>query len=185
MKTELEKQLIEEVNRFKEIGYYAKNLLNEQEAPIEEPPADEELPTDELGTDISPVDDMSAELPAEDDVDAEIPMDDLGMDDTEEIDITDLVNMTKSIKRDLEDRGQDQTTGKMDDMFNKLNDLEGKLSQMDLIISKIDQLGVEVDLSIDRERVWFAVTVSLSGALDVAPEEAVAVFVTDPASISA
>jgi hypothetical protein len=32
---------------------------------------------------------------------------------------------------------------------------------------------------------WFAVTVSLSGALVVAPEEAVAVFVTDPASSSA
>jgi len=71
------------------------------------------------------------------------------MDNTEEIDITDLVNMTKSVKKDLEDNKQDNSAvvNKMDDVFTKLTDLEQKLAQMDQVMSKIDQLGVEVAAS--------------------------------------
>lgn len=134
MKTELEKQLMEEVSRFKEIGQYAKNLLNEQEIPDEEIPAD-------VDAEIPPVDDESMDLPPVDDMSSELPTDGL---DTEEIDITDLVNMTKSIKMDLENNDQGQTVTKMDDMFTKLKDLEDKLSQMDVVLNKIDELGNQV-----------------------------------------
>jgi polyhydroxyalkanoate synthesis regulator phasin len=67
-------------------------------------------------------------------------------DTTEEIDITDLVDMTKSIKKDIETNKQDHgaVVSKMDDVFSKLNDLEAKLSQMDAVMAKIDQLGTQV-----------------------------------------
>ena len=67
-------------------------------------------------------------------------------DNTEELDITDLVNMTKSIKKQLENTQNKDTgaTQKMDDVFTKLNDLESKLGEMDNVIAKIDKLGVEV-----------------------------------------
>lgn len=68
------------------------------------------------------------------------------MDSTEEIDITDLVNMTKSIKKDIENNKNDHGTvlTKMDDVFSKLTDLESKLAEMDQVVAKIDQLGAEV-----------------------------------------
>jgi hypothetical protein len=71
----------------------------------------------------------------------------MGGDSTEEIDITDLVDMTKSIKKDLEDKQQDQGNliGKMDDVFSKLGELEVKLAQMDQLVSRIDQLGSKID----------------------------------------
>ena len=67
--------------------------------------------------------------------------------DSEQIDITDLVNMTKSIKKDLEDNKMDNSGAiqKMDDVFTKLNDLEAKLSEMDSLVHKIDALGIKID----------------------------------------
>jgi hypothetical protein len=73
------------------------------------------------------------------------PADD--MDSTEEIDITDLVNMTKSIKKDLDDRQNDSSgvLSKMDDVFTKLDDLEQKLSQMDNLMSRIEGLDSKIE----------------------------------------
>jgi predicted RNase H-like nuclease (RuvC/YqgF family) len=84
------------------------------------------------------------------------PMDDAGMGgDTEEIDITDLVNMTKNIKNDLESNKQDNSAviNKMDDVFTKLNDLESKLAQMDQVMAKIDQLGATVEANKPKSEV--------------------------------
>jgi hypothetical protein len=111
----------------------------EQEAPL--PPADPALggaPVDAAADEMPP---MDAAAPA--------PMDapaDPAMGDTEEIDITDLVNMTKSLKKDIEGTQNDNSTviGKMDDVFTKLDDLASKLSEMDTLVQKIEQLGVEV-----------------------------------------
>ena len=117
----------------------------EQDAPpTDVPPApDAAAPTDvpppppagDVPTDLPPTPDMSMDTPPSPE-----------MDNTEEVDITDLVNMTKSIKKDLENHTQDnsQTMTKMDDVFTKLGDLEQKLAQMDQVMAKIDQLGVEV-----------------------------------------
>ena len=65
---------------------------------------------------------------------------------TEEVDVTDLVNMTKNIKNDLENtKGESSAViQKMDDVFSKLGELEQKLSQMDSILVKIDQLGNQI-----------------------------------------
>jgi hypothetical protein len=137
----LEKKLQEELNRYKAINKYAKKMIMEQEAPL--PPADPALdaaaPMDPaMGG--APVDPAMGGAPAP--MDAPAP----AMDDTEEIDITDLVNMTKSLKKDIEGTQNDHSTviGKMDDVFTKLDDLASKLSEMDSLVQKIEQLGTEV-----------------------------------------
>ena len=66
---------------------------------------------------------------------------------TEELDITDLVNMTKNIKQSLEQKTDENagTAQKMDGIFSKLGELEGRLGEMDQLLSKIDQLGAKVE----------------------------------------
>jgi hypothetical protein len=127
---QIEKKLLEEVSRFRAINKYAKNLLNEQDVPMDAglPPADADVPPMDAG---APPADMG--VPVED--------------NTEEIDITDLVNMTKSIKKDVDDSKSEHlgVTEKMDSVFTKLTDLEQKLSQMDSVIDRIDQLGTKID----------------------------------------
>lgn len=137
--------------RYKAINRYTKTMIMEQELPpLEEPAADAPAPAADAGAppaegDLPPVEDAGAP-PAEGDLP---PLDTAApaLDDTEEIDITDLVNMTKSIKKDLEDNKMDNSSvvGKMDDVFTKLNDLEQKLSQMDNVIAKIEELGSKVE----------------------------------------
>jgi hypothetical protein len=136
----LENKLQEELNRYKAINKYAKKMIVEQEAPL--PPADPALdaaaPADAAGAEMPPMD--AAPMDA-------APMDAAPeMDSTEEIDITDLVNMTKSLKKDIEGSQNDNSTviSKMDDVFTKLDDLASKLSEMDTLVQKIEQLGVEV-----------------------------------------
>jgi len=152
----LEKKLLEEVKRFNAINKYGKKMIMEQEAP---PPAEDLAsdvpppPAGDMGapTDVPPpppAGDMGGEAPPPpgDEMGA-TPMDDPMGGDTEEIDITDLVNMTKNIKNDLENNKQDNSAviNKMDDVFTKLNDLESKLAQMDQVMAKIDQLGATVE----------------------------------------
>jgi hypothetical protein len=150
----LEKKLLEEVKRFNSINKYGKKMIMEQDAP---PPADEptdapppaDEPTDVPAPPPPPAGDMGGDVPPPPAGDMDTPpMDDAGMGgDTEEIDITDLVNMTKNIKNDLESNKQDNSVviNKMDDVFTKLNDLESKLAQMDQVMAKIDQLGATVE----------------------------------------
>lgn len=136
----LENKLQEELNRYKAINKYANKMIMEQEAPLPPlPPAeDAAAPVDAAAapTDMPP---MDAAAP----VDAAAAPE---MDSTEEIDITDLVNMTKSLKKDIEGTQNDHSTviSKMDDVFTKLDDLSAKLSEMDTLVQKIEQLGAEV-----------------------------------------
>jgi hypothetical protein len=140
----LEKKLLEELNRYKAINKYGSKMIMEQEVP----PAPEAVPTDvppapeAVPTDVPPVDAPLDVPPAADDMSMD------SMDSTEEIDITDLVNMTKNIKNDLDNNKQDNSMviGKMDDVFTKLTDLEQKLAQMDVVMSKIDELGSKVEM---------------------------------------
>lgn len=135
----LEKQLHEELMRYRSINKYGKNLIQEQEEPVDDIPAEE------------PVDDIPAEEPVGDapvdDIPAEEPVDGGIEPDVEEVDITDLVNMTQNIKNDLDasKTDNDQVMGKMGDLFSKLDDLESKLSQMDNVITKIDGLESKVE----------------------------------------
>jgi len=144
----LEQKLQEELNRYKSINKYGKTMIMEQDAP---PPADLAVPpaTDAApapGGDIPPPPaDAPADAPAPNAAapDAAPAAD---MNSTEEIDITDLVDMVKSVKKGQEDsqNNNSDVVSKMDDVFTKLTDLESKLGEMNQIISKIDELGQKV-----------------------------------------
>lgn len=136
---ELEKKLLEEVARFNQINKYARKLMNEQALP----PAPEEAPA-EPG-----IEPPAGELPPAPEASPETgaPEAPAAESDVEELDITDLVNMTKSIKNDMDDTKSEHqgVISKMDDVFTKLNDLEQKLANMDAVMSKIDELGNKIE----------------------------------------
>jgi hypothetical protein len=137
----LEKKLHEELQRFRSINRYTDKLMTEQDAPPPPPapiePVAGDEPTSGGLTEPTP--------PAEGGLPTPPSGDETGS--TEEIDITDLVNMSKSIKKDIEDNKNDHTNvlTKMDDVFTKLNDLETKLAQMDAVMDKIDRLDSKMD----------------------------------------
>ena len=143
----LEQKLQEELNRYKAINTYGKTMIMEQAAP---PPAPEDAPAPNAGAPAPdagtpPVDPTAGAAPT--DPSAPAPAGALPESDTQELDITDLVDMTKSIKKDLESHTQDNSSvmNKMDDVFTKLNDLELKLGEMNQVISKIDELGAKIE----------------------------------------
>jgi len=134
----VDNKILEELKRHNSIN----NYLVEQEEPVE--------PTDDLGGEDM---DMDVEMDAEEiaepvdvDTDPEVEkLDDEGNvesdedmgGDTEELEITDLVNKQNEIS--------DKQDEYMDSMFDKLNDLESKLSQMDSILSKINDIETKVE----------------------------------------
>lgn len=152
--------IAEELKRFNQINKYVKKLITEQDvpdpnAPVPAPdaaglpaPTPDAVPAPDAATvpDATPVPDATA---APDATPLPDTMTEPSSDDsTEEMDITDLVNMTKSIKTDLENKNNNNdTTQKMDSIFTKLTDLETKLQGMDQLIAKIDNLGVEIQNS--------------------------------------
>lgn len=137
----LEQKLQEELNRYNSINRYGKTMIMEQAAPP--PPPD--APPPPAGGDTATMD-VAAGAPPPADLGAGQPST-LPEGDTQELDITDLVDMTKSIKKDLENHTQDNSAviGKMDDVFSKLGDLETKLAEMDNLVQKIDQLGSRIE----------------------------------------
>ena len=139
----------EELDRFNQIGKYV-NGLNEQFLGLssgggsglqvgsrdselaeqeELPPVDEELPPEEEVTDDSG--DETIEEPIEEPTD-----------NTEEIEVTDIVNMTKETGEKTEKLSDNVSKQKdtIDSLISKLDDLEGKLGGMDKIMAAIDGL---------------------------------------------
>lgn len=143
-------KLLKEINRFKSINNYSTRLyLREDEvetgAPITDP--NTETPPADPNMETPPADPNTETPPIDSNVDSvgTDPM--LDTSEVEEVDVTDLVNMTKNIKNKLESTEQEQNgvLGRMNDVFTKLDDLERKLSSMDMIINRIDQLGEKVE----------------------------------------
>jgi hypothetical protein len=154
----LDRRIIEELKRFNDINKY---VLNEQEPapPVEgdlgeappppaggdvgapPPPAGGAPAADagaapEGGTEVpEPVD--VANDPDVEEVGAESPKEGEGDDETEEIDITDLVTTQQEIK--------DKQDELMDNIFSKLDDLQTKLENMDSIMNKINSLETKFD----------------------------------------
>ena len=120
--------------RYNAINKYSKKMIMEQDVPPVDPGLSGDLPPEQ------PMDSVPMDTPPPA---PELPE----TDNVEEIDITDLVNMTKSIKKEMDDKKseQDGVVNKMEDVFSKLSDLESKLTQMDMVMSKIDQLGSKVE----------------------------------------
>lgn len=146
----LEQKLLEELNRYKAINRYGKKMIMEQDVP---PPPGADTPPPPPGgvpappvadPSVPPTDTQTPPAGEETPTPESLPPSD---DETEEVDVTDLVNMTKNIKKEMDSNKQnnDAVVSKMDDVFSKLNDLETKLSSMDSLLSKIDQLGQKVE----------------------------------------
>lgn len=142
----MKKNINEEIARFNQIYNYKFRTLSEQEIPPPPAPAGDIPPPPGGDVPPPPAGDMGVP-PA--DAGAMPPMTDTPpVDEVEEVDITDLVNMTKSIKKELDASKQDNSgvINKMDDVFTKLSDLEQKLAAMDNIMARIDDLGTKVEL---------------------------------------
>jgi hypothetical protein len=138
------KQLQEELQRFNQIYKY-KFIIAEQDVP---PPPGGDIPPPP-GGDVPPPPGGDVPPPPGGDVPppggGDMPA--MPESEVEEVDITDLVNMTKSIKKELDSK-KDDSSGvmtKMDDVFTKLNDLEQKLAAMDNVMAKIDTLSSKID----------------------------------------
>jgi hypothetical protein len=156
----VEKKILEELKRFNEINRY---IIKEQElgGDVPPPPPGEDetgLGTpppppaeDAAGGETPPPAEGAAEGGAEE-IAEPTPVDvqndpdveevggedgEIGGEDTEEIDITDLVTTQKDIQTK-----QDEF---MDGIFSKLDELEGKLQQMDSIMNKINSLENKFD----------------------------------------
>ena len=138
------------LGRYLEINHY----LFEQEAPlpaaeppVEDPLADTAAPEGEVPAEV-PTEVPGEELPPAEEGGDPLEANPTAEDDTtEEVDITDLVNMIKDVKKDLDEPQQQDPgeTQRMDDVFSKLGELEAKLSDMDQVIAKIDELGDQIE----------------------------------------
>ncbi len=163
----VDKKILEELRRFNQIN----NYINEQDAPVGEPegalppPADAAVPpppadaVPAADAAAPPAPGADAEAPAGDDAAAptevpepidvekdpdieEVGDEKEGEEETEEVDITDLVTSQQEIQTKQQEF--------MDGMFSKLDDLEKKLQHMDDIMNKINSLETKFDRYRDK-----------------------------------
>jgi hypothetical protein len=133
----VDNKILEELKRHNSIN----NYLTEQEEPVDAPEGGDDL---ELDMDVDAgAEEIAEPVDVETDPDVEkiddegnVEGEDMGG-DTEELEITDLVNKQNEIS--------DKQDEYMDSMFDKLNDLESKLSQMDQILTKINDIEAKVE----------------------------------------
>ena len=140
----IEQKILEEIYRYKSINKY----INEQEVPP--PPGDIPPP---LGGDVppppggdvppppvegAPAPDAAA-VPAPVDPATDPDVEEVGKEDdeTEELDITDLVNSQKNIETKQEEY--------FENLFNQIQSLEDKLKEMDNIVSSLNSLEQKVE----------------------------------------
>lgn len=138
---------------FKEILAYKRitNYILEQEAgaiPPPQVPAPEGLPNAPVtpAGEVSPIPPSPEPQPidvAQDDEVTQIDSEGVSMEsespDTEELDITDLVNSQKTI--------QDKQEEYFNNLFGQINKLEDKLKEMDGVLSKLDALERKIEQS--------------------------------------
>jgi hypothetical protein len=140
----IEQKILEEIYRYKSINKY----INEQEVPpppgdVPPPPGGDVPPPP--GGDVPPP--PAAGAPAPDAAAAPAPVDaatdpdveEVGKegDETEELDITDLVNSQKNVETKQEEY--------FENLFNQIQSLEDKLKEMDNIVSSLNSLEQKVE----------------------------------------
>lgn len=137
----IDKKILEELTRHKNINKY----ISEQEAPL--PPAPMEDPTAlppaaDTNTppppaDMAPpIEDMTPQ-PIDPKTDPDVEEVGQESDETEELDITDLVSSQKNIETKQEEYFQN--------LFNQLKTMEEKLSEMDNIMTSINNIEAKVE----------------------------------------
>lgn len=132
MSTTLQKKLLKEISRYNSINKY---VLEQQTQP----------PSPNGGNDAAPPPPAPAP-PVEGSTPPAMDTTPPPTNDKEEVDVTDIVNMTKDVstKMDQESTKNQDVVHKMDSVFSKLDDLESKLSEFSQIIMKIDDLEKKV-----------------------------------------
>ena len=174
MAKELEKKLIEELNRFKQIKHNTDNL-NEQmiggvgnlgmgshverllkkahELGEQEMELDPEAEVEDLEGAEEDLEGAEDELEGEEetldaeidtDIDAELTDD---TEDTKELDVTDLVTKQDEVNSELSDQKDilSKNTQSLDDLMTKLSDLETHLTSMDDMVNKISNLEKKIE----------------------------------------
>jgi len=142
---EIDKKILDELTRYNSIN----NYITEQEAELPPPPEDD-LPAGEVGgpmPDEGEIGDVESTPPMEPDTAQPIDTNndvvggdsntEEGSDETEELEITDLVNSQKSIEEKQDDY--------FNNLFNQLDELEGKLGNMDQIVDKLNSLEEKIE----------------------------------------
>ena len=142
----IDKKILEEIRRYKSINKY----INEQELPpppMEDPAA--MPPAGDMGA--PPMEDPAAMPPAGEtpppvdatpepiDTESDPDVEEVGKEDeeTEELDITDLVTSQKNVETKQEEYFQN--------LFNQLKSMEEKLSEMDNLMTSINNLEAKVE----------------------------------------
>jgi hypothetical protein len=152
----LEKKLLQEVARYRSINRYVVEQATPAPAPSDPSTAPEEdaaapaagaLPppaSSDSGT--APGMDNGTPPPPGDSPASAAPMSDSPQPEVEQVDVSDLVQMTQELKTklDAESNKNQDAVHKMDAVFSKLDDLANQLSQMDQLLSKIDDLERKV-----------------------------------------
>lgn len=143
----LEKKLLQEIERFNFINSY----INEQEAPPPPPPPPP-APGDAAAGEVPPpapgdtaaggAEDIPEPVDVAADPDVEVVGDEgadkgEGEGDSEELDITELVDAQKNIS--------DKQDEYMEGLFSKIDELSEKLNAMDGILSKIDSIEQKIE----------------------------------------
>jgi hypothetical protein len=166
----IEKELLEELNRFKEIGRNSENLdeqsitvglgggsgfvknqgvsdtltkfKNRQEYLEQEEDLEGDEEELEVGDEEMGDEEMGDDMGMEDDMDIEEPES-----DSTELDITDLVNKEEEISNELEGQKDilSKNTDSLNDLMGKLGDLESHLSSMDDMVDKISDLEDKIE----------------------------------------
>jgi len=175
MAKELEKKLLKELSRFKEIGRNSDNLdeqtigggsgfernqessallqkfkkrqeVGEQEEDLDIP-LDPEAETEEL--DVAVEDEIETEDVLDTDIDSELDTElDTELDsDTKELDVTDLVTKQDEVNTELSDQKDilSKNSESLDDLMDKLSELETHLTSMDDMVQKIGNLENKIE----------------------------------------
>ena len=152
--TNIEKKILEEIKRY----HLINNYITEQEATpppvdmgapapggdIPPPPADMGAPAPDAGStppppEGAPAPDAGSAAPTPVDPATDPDVEEVGKesDETEELDITDLVTSQKNIETKQEEY--------FENLFNQLKSLEDKLAEMDNIVTSINNLETKVE----------------------------------------
>lgn len=137
----LDKKIIAEINRFKNMNQYIMEQDVAAAPPAEAPPADPAAaPTDIAATPAAAP--TPEKIDVENDPDVE-KIDNAGkseegaMGDIEELDVTQLVDSQKKIESKQDDY--------FDNLFKQLSTLETKLSEMDSIMSRLNSIENKIE----------------------------------------
>lgn len=140
----IDQKIIEELKRYNSINDY----IMEQDATL--PPTPEELPAGEVGTEAG--EDLGVTPPVEPatvDIESDPDVEKIGNDmttapeegetdsETEELDITDLVNSQKNVEQKQQEY--------FDNLFQQLDNLQSKLSNMDNIVNQLNSLENKIE----------------------------------------